>query len=70
VRAASTRPHLAEQQLYPLARNYPKAVVMAGNTALTELLAIRPAPPADVLNALEEAVDNCDCGISRTTARH
>jgi hypothetical protein len=70
VRAASTRPHLAEQQLYPLARNYPKAVVMAGNTALTELLAIRPAPPADVLNALEEAVGDCDCGISRTTARH
>jgi len=43
---------------------------MAGNTALTELLAIRPAPPADVLNALEEAVGDCDCGISRTTARH
>jgi len=35
---------------------------MAGNTALTELLAIRPAPPADVLNALEEAVGDCDCG--------
>jgi hypothetical protein len=62
VRAASTRPHLAEQQLYPLARHYPKAVVMADNTALTELLAFRPAPPADVLNALEEAVRDCDRG--------
>jgi hypothetical protein len=62
VRAASTRPHLAEQQLYPLARHYPKAVVMAGDTALTELLAISPAPPADVLNALKEAVGDCDRG--------
>jgi hypothetical protein len=53
VRAASTRPHLAERQLYPLAKNYPEAVVMTTNTAQAELIATHP--PADVLEALERA---------------
>jgi hypothetical protein len=56
VRAASTRPHLAEQQLYPLAQRYPKAVVMAGETALIELTRIDPKPPGDVLQELKAAV--------------
>lgn len=56
VRAASTRPHLAEQQLYPLARRYPRAVVMAGETALIELTRIEPKPSDNVLKELEEAV--------------
>ena len=55
-RAASTRPHLAKQQLYPLAQRYPKAVVMAGETALIELTRIDPKPSHDVLQELEEAV--------------
>jgi hypothetical protein len=45
VRAASMPSHLAQQQLYPLARHYPKAVVMAGSTALSELAKIRPGSP-------------------------
>jgi hypothetical protein len=56
VRAASTRPHLAKQQLYPLAQRYPKAVVMAGETALIELTRIDPKPSHDVLQELKEAV--------------
>jgi hypothetical protein len=60
VRAAATRPHLADRQLYPLALHYPKAVVMAANTALAELTEIRPQPPDNVLQALEEAVSECD----------
>ena len=60
VRAASTRPHVAEHQLYPLARQYPIAVVMAGSTALTELAEIRPGPADDVRRALEQAANECD----------
>lgn len=60
VRSASAHPHLADQQLYPLARLYPKAVVMAGKTALTELTEIRPEPPDDVRKVLEEAARECD----------
>ena len=60
VRAASTRPHIAEQQLYPLARRYPKAVVMAGSTARSELENIGTAPPCEVLTALEQAASECN----------
>lgn len=55
VQAASTQPHLAERQLYPLARNYPEAVVMTTNSALAELLAMNPPPAPDVLETLEHA---------------
>jgi hypothetical protein len=50
VRAASTWPHIAERQLYPLVRNYPEAVMMTTNTGLAELRAISPP---DVLEALD-----------------
>lgn len=60
VRAASTRPHLAKQQLYPLARHYPKAVVMAGTTALSELANTRPLSLMRwVGKALEQAASEC-----------
>lgn len=60
VRAALKHPHLANQQLYPLARLYPKAVVLAGGTALTELTEICPALPDDVRKVLEEAATECE----------
>lgn len=54
VRAAATWPHLAKRQLYPLARHYPKAVVMAGDDVMAELRKLRPAPPDDVLQVLDK----------------
>jgi hypothetical protein len=59
VRAAATHPHLAELQLYPLVKYCPRAVLMAQNNALIELTEIRPEPPGDVLNALQEAAGGC-----------
>lgn len=60
VRAASTHPHLAENLLYPLAEKYPKAVVMAGSTLLSELAKLRPEPPPAARLALAEAASECD----------
>ncbi|UIX34131.1 ATP-binding protein [Streptomyces sp. GQFP] len=59
VRAAAVWPHLADRQLYPLARRYPKAVVMAGHAALSELREIDPAPPKDVLELLDRVAKEC-----------
>jgi hypothetical protein len=60
IRAASTRPHLAEKQLYPLAFHYPKAVVVAGDAALDELDAIYPPLPNHVRQAIAKSRDECN----------
>ena len=60
VRAASKHPHLADQQLYPLAELYPKAVVAAGKTALIELSELRPGPRDDVRKKLAATAGDYD----------
>jgi hypothetical protein len=57
-RAATSWPEVAEQQLYPLAYFYPRAVVMAGPAAVDELLAL--APPRYVREAIDKARTECD----------
>jgi hypothetical protein len=63
-RAAATRPHLAEQQLYPLVRYYPKTVVVAtmraGTPVLDQLADMHPEPPGYVWEVLEEAAQQHD----------
>ena len=55
VRAASKWPHLAEQQLYPLAELYPQ-VVTSVEGVWPELLKIRTQPSDKVLAALSQAI--------------
>jgi hypothetical protein len=54
VRAASIWPHLAEQQLYPLAEHYPH-VLTSVESIWPELLKIQIQPPDKVLAALSQA---------------
>jgi hypothetical protein len=57
-RVAASWPHVAEQQLYPLAYFYPRAVITAGDAAVEELLAIDP--PHYVREALDKARSEID----------
>lgn len=57
-RAATSWPQVAEEQLYPLAYFYPRAVVMAGPGTVDDLLAMDP--PRYVRKALDMARSECD----------
>jgi hypothetical protein len=45
IRAAASRPHLAQQVLYPLAEKFPQAMTMAGSDVLIELDELISARP-------------------------
>ena len=57
IRAAASCPKIAEQQLYPLAYFYPRAIVMAGPVAVDEVLAMDP--PCYIRKAIDTAQSEC-----------